>query len=196
MKSLSLTKPHMLIMTGIPSSGKSFFATKFSETFGAPTVDYHHIQQLVADEQMAENVTSYILRELMKTRQSILVEGKTDTRRDRLALARIARDSGYEPLYIWVQTDTLAAETRAARAGKAKTNRIMPAADHKALVKRFAPLSTAETHVVISGKHTYATQAKIVLSRLSGPRVEQSHQTRPPERPSSPTPGARSITIG
>lgn len=197
MNHLSLSKPHLLIMTGIPSSGKSYFADKFSDTFGAPSLSYYQIQHIVGDADSANKVTNYMLRELMKSHQSLLVEARADTKRERLVLAKLAQENGYEPLFIWVQTDPATASMRASRGGSSKTNRILSANDHAALVSRFMPLTPAETHVVISGKHTYATQAKVVLKRLSSEHSERVEHQRPPQRPDAPDlSGRRSITIG
>ena len=194
MKSLSLAKPHLLIMAGIPGSGKSFFAEKFSETFNAPFVSYHHLQNMIGNESAATDVTAYMLAEVMKSGQSLLLETKTDTRKERLELARFARTQGYEPLFVWVQTDVETAKSRAARPGKTKTNRILSSEEHERLAKRFTPLVASETHVVISGKHTYASQARVVLTKLSAPRAEISGHSQPPVRPE--TPGRRNISIG
>lgn len=197
MNRLSLAKPHMLILTGIPSSGKSYFADKFSETFGAASMSYYQLQQIIGDAAKTEQATDYMLHELMKSRQSLLVEGKADTKRDRQALAKLAQENGYEPLFIWVQTDPATARVRASRGGKTKTNRVMSADDHESSVKRFTPLTATETHVVISGKHTYATQAKVVLKKLSAAHSERVERQRPPERPSAPEAGdRRNITVG
>ena len=197
MKSLSLGKPHLLIMAGIPGSGKSFFAEKFSETFNAPFVSYHHLQAISGDESVANKVEAYMLAETMKTSQSVLLETKSDTRRERLELARFARVNGYEPLFVWVQVDPETAQYRASRPGASKTNRIMNAEEHDQLARRFAPLGASEKHVVISGKHTYATQAKVVLTKLTGPRADVASHSKPAERSTEHVdPGRRNISIG
>lgn len=182
-------------MVGIPGSGKSFFADKFSETFNAPFVSYHALAAIAGDT--AEPVGDYMLTELMKSHQSLLVEGHSDTRRERQELSKLARQHGYEPLYIWVQIDTETAQNRATRPGKAKTNRIMSTSEHQQLVKRFAPLTPSEKAVVISGKHTYASQAKVVLRKLSTPHATEAQAVHPPARPASqPEAGRHNISIG
>lgn len=180
MKQLSLAKPHLLIMTGVPGSGKSFFAEKFSETFHAPFVSFHHIENLTDNTEAAVIFGDYMLSEILKTGQSALVEGKSDTRRERVELAKRAREAGYEPLYVWVQTDPETAKTRSGRGGKNKTHRQLGSDEHDRLSKRFSPLHQTEKHVVISGKHTYPSQAKVVLTKLSSPRAEiSSHRSAP-----------------
>lgn len=187
MKSLSLIKPHMIIMVGLPGSGKSFFAEKFAETFNAPFVSQQKIGELTK-----ENVSLLALLqldELLKTSQSLIFEGAAHTRAERLALARKARQSGYEPLVIWVQVDALTAKDRSTASKSASIN----AEQYERISKRFTPPSGAEKPLVISGKHTYASQARVVLKKLSSPRAEISAHTTAPVRAAQPT--RRNITI-
>lgn len=187
MKSLSLTKPHMIIMVGLPGSGKSFFAEKFAQTFSAPFVCRQKIEELGGVN--AEALTDLLLDELLKTRQSIIFEGAGNTRTERMTLAKRAREARYEPLLVWVQVDTPTAKDR--RVGT-KPGLISPEAfDH--IARRFTPPNSAEKPLVISGKHTYASQAKVVLKKLSSPRAESPVHLATPSRQSQPT--RRSITI-
>jgi len=184
MKSLHLSKPHLIVMVGIPGSGKSFFAEKFAETFRAPCISEGRIIDLVPEvPDAAPFIASMQLGELLKTGQTVVFDGSSATRTARQDLAKQARATGYEPLLVWVQTDPATAETRATRATKASTNRIVTPEEFDRALKRFTPPATTERPVVISGKHTYASQAKMVLKRLSGPRAEISSHATPPVRP-------------
>jgi predicted kinase len=191
MKSLSLSKPHLIVMVGVPGSGKSFFAEKFAETFRAPYVSFEKIAAFIPESpKVAEALASYQLEELLKTGQSIIVDGMGDTRTARAELARKARASGYESLLIWVQTDPAAAKSRALKqykeAGKTPE-------EYEKVLKHFTPPTMTERPIVLSGKHTYATQAKVVLKKLTGPRAEISTHSGAPVRASQP--GRRNITI-
>jgi predicted kinase len=180
MKSLSLAQPHMIVMVGVPGSGKSFFAEKFSETFSAPYVSLEKIIPFAKSSVAAETVFQNQLSELLKTRQSIILEGGATTRIERDKLTRQAKTAGYEALLVWVQTDPATAKIRRIRESKDKTP--ITSAQYDQLVKRFAVPSTLEKAIVISGKHTYATQAKIVLKKLSAPRAEISTHDIAPVR--------------
>ena len=186
MKSLSLTKPHMIVMVGIPGSGKSFFAEKFSNTFHAPYINYQKVSSLAQDN--AEKVCFYLLDELLKTQQTIIFDGLSNTRTERIELARRAKDADYEPLFIWTQTDLATAKARIVTPKKG-----ISSDEYDQLHRRFTPPSQAEKPLVISGKHTYATQAKVVLQKISTPRAEISTHRNAPVR-EQPT-GRRNITI-
>jgi len=193
MKSLSLTTPHMIIMVGLPGSGKTFFAEKFASTFGAPYVSSEAIIQLGAtDEKVVSAIINKQIDELIKTKQSIVVECPSSTRTERLELAKKAREGGYEPLLLWVQTDSVTTKARATR-DKSKTGRILTDDQYEQAARRFTAPNALEKPIVISGKHTYATQAKVVLQKLSAPRAEISTHQGAPIRKESP--GRRNITI-
>lgn len=182
MKSLSLTQPHIIVMVGVPGSGKSFFAENFSQTFNAPYVSLEKILPYTSDDTAATTLMQQYVTELFKTRQSIIIEGGTDTRTERDKLARKAKAAGYETLFLWVQTDPATAKARSVRESKNKINRTLTSDEYDRIVKRFTPPNALEKPTVISGKHTYATQAKITLKKLSAPRAEISTHDIAPVR--------------
>ena len=178
MKSLSLTAPHVVIMVGLPGAGKSFFAEHFSETFSAPLVNWNSIRTQVFDhptysteeDAIVKRIADYTLNELFKTQATLLYEGDTLTQASRQALARTVRDAGYEPLFVWVQTDVTSARARAIKQGVSPDY-------YDASKKRFTPLKDSDPYVVISGKHTYASQLKIVLRKLSSARATAAEES-------------------
>jgi len=184
MKSLSLSKPHLLIVVGLPGSGKTFFAENFAETFHAPYLSEEILDQCCPDIEARDFLFNYQLDQLLRTNQTIVVDGKSDARTERMELARKAKANGYESLLIWIQTDPQTAKSRAL-----KNNRSNEAFEQ--IAKRFTAPNALEKPIVISGKHTYASQAKVVLKRLTSPRAEISSNSAPPKR----EPGRRNITI-
>jgi predicted kinase len=185
MKSLNLTQPHAIVMVGVPGSGKTFFATKFSDTFNAPFVSIDAILQYAKDDATAYSTANLLLTELLKTNVSILIEVDSASRTSRRDLGQYLRKNGYVPLYVWVQTDTETAKQRSKRF-KSKDDEAFDAQ-----MRRFSPPHSSENAVVISGRHTFATQAKIVLKHLSNPRPATVTVT---ERNTPPTP-KREITV-
>ena len=194
MKSLSLSQPHLIIMTGVPGSGKTYFAEKFTDTFRAPYISHEKLALLSQNREVdaIDALLHYQLDELLKTQQTILVEGLADTRTDRIELSRKARAAGYAPLLIWVQTDPATAKNRSTRVVKNKNYWTLSPEEYDRALKHFTPPNTVEKPIVISGKHTYATQAKIVLKKLSAPRAEISAHTTPI---AVREPGRRNITV-
>jgi predicted kinase len=178
MKPLQLSKPHIVIMVGIPGSGKSFFAEHFSETFGAPLVSFDKIRDSLfapdsrsdAETSALNNASGYMLTELLKTHRTIVYDGPSSSRVDRMNLLKEAKTAGYEALLVWSQTDSETAKLRSTKTTRSKQG--ISSNEFSASIKRFTPPSQAEHVVVISGKHTYASQLKIVLKHLVEPRIE------------------------
>lgn len=182
MKSLSLSDPHAIVLVGIPSSGKTSFAAKFAETFSAPYLNQAFFEQNAIDSEAAAAMTQAVLFEIVKTKQSVVLELDTATRSSRHELSKALKLHGYSTMFVWVQIDE---PTASQRAKKQK----MSAGDFAQRMKQFSPPHSTEKALVISGKHTYASQAKVVLKKLSVPRPNASEQ-----RPTQPR-GRNSITV-
>lgn len=197
MKSLSLAKPLAIMLVGIPGAGKSFFASQFSETFNAPVVRYDRIRaELFAEpsyapdeEEIVARVAGYMIRELLKTKKSFIIDGGCNVKTSRMQYERLIRDQGYGSLVVWVQTDLTTAQRRSTKRNPKKVddmlNPSMSDDQFDKLSKRLTAPSVHEASVVISGKHTYPTQAKVVLRKLVVPREEQhtAPNPTPPPRP-------------
>lgn len=184
MKSLTLNKPLVLAIIGLPGSGKSFFAQQFSETFSAPTVSYDRLRHILypntgysKDEQaLLQRIADYEINELLKTRKTFILDGDGMTRMQRAELRKRFRTAGHDLLLVWVQTDKNTAKyrsmKRSARRRDDRYNRSLSSEEYDQLTRKFNPPATNEPSVVISGRHTYPTQAKVVLKKLVAPREE------------------------
>lgn len=167
MKSLQLDKPHAVVAIGIQGSGKTFFAKKFADTFNAPFMEEAFFVEHAKDESAARDMYNVSLAELLKTGRSIVIEQSLSSRLERTELTKLLRSAGYVPLFVWVQVDLDTAMSRAYRATRLSLE------DYKAAMRKFTPPHASERPLVISGKHTFATQAKAVLKKLSAPRATQ-----------------------
>ncbi len=181
MKPINLATPHLIIMVGIPGSGKSFFAEHFSTTFNAPLVSAEFLESILSsDDESLTSLTEHILNELLKTNQTIVFDGDSSTRTNRLSLAKLAKNKGYEPLFVWAQTESAAAKQRATHSRRMNA---MTSAEFDDAIKKFTPPNASEKALVISGKHTYASQLKIVLSRIASERQNVASQRAEPSPP-------------
>jgi predicted kinase len=186
MKALSLARPLLIMIIGLPGAGKSYFARHFSDTFGAPLVSADAMRfelfdtpQFTANEYgLIKRLLGHQLNELVKTKTSILVDGICNNRQDRLALEQFATLHSYGTMLVWVQTDEPTAKARAttrnAKRPGDEFNSKINAAQFTEHTKQLNPPVKNEDYVVISGKHTYTTQAKMVLRKLAAPRVEKA----------------------
>ncbi len=175
--------PHLIIVTGIPGSGKSYFCEKFSESFKAPLVSEEQIRnKLFADKsygtkenQTVDNVVNMLLDELLKTNKTIIYRGNTDQKNTRAELYKKCKQFGYIPMLIWVQTDQATAKKRFIK--KLNVNTSTEIFDNK--FTKFCQPSQNEKPLVISGKHPYSNQLKIVLQQLlsNNSSLSNSRQT-------------------
>lgn len=190
MKSSETTKPHLIIMVGIPRSGKSFFAEHFADTFKAPIISFDGLRNEIFtnpsysndEDEIISKVANHVLGEVLKTKRTVIYEGQTSLRADRIVISKKARDAGYEPLFIWVQTETIAARKRATTTSIEKP--ALSIDDFNIKLKQFSAPHQNEKAIVISGKHTYASQLKIVLKHLIQPRTDGTERisiTRSPK---------------
>ena len=177
MHTLHLNRPYAIMMVGIPGSGKSFFATKFAETFGTPYIDSLILEKNARDEQASSELLGLVLGELAKTGKSFVFEGNSDTRVRRTEFASWARSRNYLPLFIWVQLDQATALNRTLR------SKSMDKHEFARILKDFSAPHPTEKPIVVSGKHTYASQVKSVLKRLG-------NENRPPALSTAAAPRA------
>lgn len=181
MKQLALSEPHVIMMVGIPGSGKSFFANHFANTFNAPIISYQNIrdslfkkpQDYRSETLAVKKVARILLPELLKTKQTFIYDGPLESRQERDHIAKLVRGEGYKPVLLWVQTESSAAKDRATK--RTKDGRYLTNDEFDAVLKSFTPPIKSEGPIVISGKHTYASQLKIVLKHLTEPRAKANN---------------------
>jgi len=195
MKPLTPTTPHVIILVGIPGAGKTTFAEHFAKTFHAPYINTAALQTKAGiSSEAAIKITELLFEELLKTGRTFVYEGPTGSKEERLALAKYVAKAGYKHLLVWVQTEPLEAKRRAL--SKQKIDRISSEVfDH--IYTAFSGPIAAEKPVVISGKHTYVTQLRAVLKRLSVARPATAATTTatPPATAQPRVYPGRNITI-
>lgn len=155
------SKPRALLIFGAPCSGKSTFAEKFGKKYNLAAYD---LDSLIAEHEFTRDEALIILEQILKTRQTILVEGCLNTEKDRIEMRNLLRDHGYEPSLIWIQTDVSTIRSRL----KSRFKSVSKAKDfyEKAVAEIEAP-SENEHAIILSGKHTFETQSKHVIAGLA-----------------------------
>jgi predicted kinase len=179
MKSLSLSRPHLIVMVGIPGAGKSFFGDHFAQTFNAPVINEKTVQSDIFGSVTTNKTEATIthkaalsaLQQLFKTKQTVIYEGVSSSKSERKELTKLAHSVGYHPMFIWVQTESYEAKRRA-MLKTAKPRLTSDEFDQQ--IKKFSVPDSSEKFVVISGKHTYASQLKIVLKYIAEGRSATS----------------------
>lgn len=177
-------KPLVLVTVGVPGSGKSYFARRFADMFSSPLVSFDEIRyELFNDITFSEDENAIVarmaglqVRELLKLHKTIIIDGGHNPRVSRMELAKVAKNNDYGVLYVWVQTDQNTARLRSTRRST-KTdddllNRSLTNDEFESQAKKFTAPSEFEKFVVISGRHNFPSQARIVLKKMIGPHQE------------------------
>lgn len=195
-------------MVGPPGAGKSFFARRFADTFDAPLVSFDEIRSELFNEltygkdedTIVARMAGLMLRELMHAKRTIIIDGGHNQKISRQELERVVKPLGYKVLTIWVQTDEPTARMRSLRRRAQSEddiyNRSLSEQEFVAHARKFTPPTSYEDYVVISGKHTYPTQARVVLRRIATTHKQPVSTAKSrPSSTSAPTPGRRSVRV-
>lgn len=205
MKSLSIAKPLVIMIVGLPGAGKSYFAKQFADTFSVPLISNEDIRAELftnptfnKDENLiVGRIQDLMLEQMLKSKSSILMDLGSSTKQNRAKIAQIANQAKFETLVVWVQTNPELAKMRAVKNVTKPTRHTAITEQHfEAELKKFSA-PTTENYVVISGMHTYTTQARAVLRKLAAKHTDKATQSKAddiaPRQPAKPP--ARGIII-
>ncbi len=170
-------KPKLIMLIGIPGSGKTFFGQKFAKEYKIPFLNINQIRHLMFENPEYDKIENekitvlsiQLLNQLFKTNQSILFEANLGTRVSRKAYSKLAIKNGYQPMFIWVKS--LADESKYRSLIKnPKTPKDFTISDQlfDKLSAQFTPPNKTEPTIVISGKHAFKNQYKMVLKKIAG----------------------------
>ena len=149
-----------ILVFGAPCSGKTTFSKQFAAQFNATFYDLDTLQQ---EHNLSRQFILLLISEIAKTGATLVIEGGNDTEKDRRELVEILRGAGDITTLIWIQTDVSTIRMRL----KNKLKSVDKAKQvYESRVKVLEAPSDAETPIVLSGKHTYHTQLKQVLTQL------------------------------
>ena len=190
----------VIVVVGLPGAGKSFFARRFAETFNAPLVSEDKIRYTLFSNHtyskneniMVEQVARLIIDELLVSGKTFILDGGYNSRVSRENVTRLATQFGFRTLIVEVQTDEQTARRRAeSRSIKNPGDQYKQSLtdDQYDAIERTYTVPDKELKerntVVISGKHTYAAQAKTVLTKIVESRTDLERSDVPINREDS-----------
>lgn len=151
-------KPYAILVFGVPMSGKTQFATKFSQKFKAPHLNFEPIPGISRKAYLS------IVSQIALSQQNLVIDDGIDTFKQREQLREILKSAGYKSIIIWIQTDVNTVKRRLRT--HLKSVERAKAYFEERLDQLEAP-EDSENAIVISGKHTFEGQLRSVLSHLS-----------------------------
>ena len=155
------SKPYAVLVFGAPMSGKTTFAEQFSARFNAP---FLNLSELYNEHKLTRKLALVLIQQLTKCKQTLIIEGGLDTEKQRNEIKDILTKAEYKPVLVWVQTDLNAIKHRMRHKYKKLEEAKNALAEQ---YKKIEAPSELERPLVISGKHTFQTQCKNVLTGLS-----------------------------
>ncbi|MBQ3476319.1 AAA family ATPase [Candidatus Saccharibacteria bacterium] len=155
------TKPRAILVFGAPCSGKTTFAARFATKF---SLAFYDLDELKEEHKFTRKNIILILGLITRTKQTIIIEGGLDTERERSEIRSLLYNAGYDPSLVWIQTDASTIRNRL----KNKYHSLAKAKEaYNLAIDRIEAPSDAESPIILSGKHTFETQAKHVISGLA-----------------------------
>mgnify|MGYP000877470565 FL=1 len=167
-----INQPLLIATIGQPGTGKTFFASQFANTFNAPFISANSIRSLVYkkptyDQKEEDVITTLVylqLAETFKTKKAIVLDTPLQTKKERDDLSRIAKKAGYRLTLILMQSNDIVAQNRATDPVKPDS---MTDQQYKMVLKAFEQPDIKENVIVLSGQHTFKSQLRLVINRLS-----------------------------
>jgi len=174
---ITLNRPTIIYLYGLPGSGKSFLARSLVEVISAAHVSADRLRgELFArprydtqEEAIINHLMSYIAGEFLRTGVSVVFDTNAARFSQRRQIRDLARKHKADHLLVWLQIDHETAYGRTQQRDRRTTD------------EKFAQVMTKnifdnkvvgmqnpkeESYVVVSGKHSFTSQKSALLNKL------------------------------
>ncbi|HEY1644906.1 MAG TPA: ATP-binding protein [Candidatus Saccharimonadales bacterium] len=178
MSKIVTQKPFLLMLYGLPGSGKTYFARQFSEEVQAANLQADRIRSELFDkpryDQQENNVIAqlmdYMAEEFLAAGVSVIYDTNAMRGVQRKALREIAKRHGAIPVLAWLQVDTESAFARNVKRDRRRADdRFAASWDRTTFDSLGSYMQNPDYHeeaIVVSGKHHFSTQRNAVMSKL------------------------------
>lgn len=155
------TKSRALLVFGAPCSGKTYFGERFAKRYN---LAYYDFDKLKEEQRMSHKMILTIIELIARTGKDFMIEGELGTEKERSEVRNLLRKMGYEPFLIWVQTDVNTIRSRM----KERYKSVSKAKEiYDTLIEQLEAPTEFEKPIILSGKHTFDTQAKHTVAGLA-----------------------------
>lgn len=166
------------MLYGFPGSGKTYFARQFCEEVAAAHVHDDKIRHEIFEEprydkqenQILQQLMEYMTEEFLKAGVSVVYDVNAMRLSQRRRLRDMARKLNATPSLVWFQIDAESAFLRSSNRDRRKTDDKYAIDMDKEMFKQVANHmqnpTTTEDYVVLSGKHTFSTQSKMLYKKF------------------------------
>ncbi len=165
------------MLYGYPGSGKTFFARQLTDHFQAAHVYGDRVrgelfekpQYDKEENDVVGQLMDYMTGEFLSAGLSVVYDVNAMRVSQRRLLRDAARRAHAEPILVWFQIDHETAFTRAGNRDRRRSDDKFAGPNDRATLERIAGAMQNpqnEDYIVVSGKHTFATQLSAFFKRL------------------------------
>ena len=183
MGKLQPTKPLLIMLYGMPGSGKTFFSRQLCEQISAAHVQGDRIRDELFEKptygleenHIVASLMTYMTGEFLQAGISVVFDTNAMRMTQRRALRNLAIKAGAHPVLLWMQIDPDSAFKRSSRRDRRKQDdhyaQEMEPSVFRELIGGMQNPDITERYLVLSGKHVFGTQKNAVLRYLIEKRL-------------------------
>jgi predicted kinase len=175
---ITLAKPILICLYGFPGAGKSYVARNLVDTIQAANVSGDRIRSELfenprydaQENAIIAHLMNYMTEEFLSAGVSVVYDTNAMRYIQRRNLRELAKHHKADHLLVWLQVDPESAYARTQnRDRRTSDDRYAQPLDRNNFERQLSGMQNpqnTEDYLVISGKHTFATQKNAIVSRL------------------------------
>lgn len=170
-------KPLLVLLYGFPGAGKTYFARQLCDNLQAAHVHGDRIRSELFEKprydreenDVVNHLMEYMAGEFLSADMSVVFDTNAMRTAQRRQLRELARKSGAQTVLVWFQVDTETSYLRTTKRDRRRADdKYSPPLDRQTFDRIAGGMQNPqnEDYIVISGKHTFATQLSALIKRL------------------------------
>jgi len=186
---ITYSKPFVIMMYGFPGAGKTAFARQMSEELGIIHLQEDKIlHELFGANpspiaiKAARKILNFMTRDYLKAGISLVYDASVIRASERRRVREMAHEAKAASLLVWLQVDPETTFERTSKRDHRKADdkyAMEYTEDIYRQILAYMQNPNMEDYIVVSGKHTFATQRSSVIKRLFDMNVISADDAAP-----------------